>query len=389
MDVATPASIFQLLPLFRHRKVTIYWNMVQPSPIWLSGTRIPDLLEDLGAIFGPNVEVRILPPHLSVERGKATGDFGVEVRWQGEAIAFVVEAKTRSTPRMLEEAVRQAQRSARTTGLAPMVVVPYLPEERLDWLAREGVSGLDLCGNGIVVVPDRLLLRSSGRANRYPDSQPARFAYRGNTSLVPRIFFRRPVFASVKEVQAEVAAAGVEVALSTVSKALARMTEDLVIERKPGRIALLQPDKLLDLLAKSFTLPQPDCMIRAKLLAPLPELFARVKTNQEIQMVLSGASSQQYYAAGLRSDIPVLLTLDWRLLFEQAGDLFQATERFADVELLEVRDPTAFLDARRDPSGIVYASPVQAYLELDNSGDKRDKELSQQIREVILHSLRV
>src|SRR5438552_37751 len=69
----------------------------------------------------------------------------------------------------------------------------------------------------------------------------------------PGVFLRKRSFASVGEVLEEVERAGGSVALSTVSKALARMTDDVVIDRSDGGIRLLQPDKLLDLLAESFT----------------------------------------------------------------------------------------------------------------------------------------
>ena len=51
--------------------------------------------------------------------------------------------------------------------------------------------------------------------------------------------------------------------------------------------------------------------------------------------------------------------------------------------IIETSDRTHFFDARRDKAGVSYPSPVQAYLELA-SGDKRDKEVANDIRTVIL-----
>ena len=44
-----------------------------------------------------------------------------------------------------------------------------------------------------------------------------------------------------------------------------------------------------------------------------------------------------------------------------------------------------YFDARRE-SGLVWASPVQTYLEL-NAGDKRDQETALQVRELILRGV--
>lgn len=72
-----------------------------------------------------------------------------------------------------------------------MITGPYLDEKRIDRLAEEDVSALDLSGNGIVIIPGRLLLRRTGEPNRYPESQRTKCAYRGATSLVPRVFLCR------------------------------------------------------------------------------------------------------------------------------------------------------------------------------------------------------
>ena len=57
------------------------------------------------------------------------------------------------TPKMVVAAVAHAERNAPLTGLLPMVVAPYLSDERLQEFERHAISGVDLCGNGVVVVP--------------------------------------------------------------------------------------------------------------------------------------------------------------------------------------------------------------------------------------------
>src|SRR4051812_11425799 len=85
-------------------------------------------------------------------RGRVA-DFSVRGRWPGGTARFVVEAKTQSTPKEFEAATGQAEAYAKATGDYPMVILPYLREAQLRELEDRAVSGVDFCGNGVVVVP--------------------------------------------------------------------------------------------------------------------------------------------------------------------------------------------------------------------------------------------
>jgi len=49
-----------------------------------------------------------------------------------------------------------------------MIVTPYLSPERLNELEERGISGVDLSGNGIVVIPGEMFVRRTGEPNRFP-----------------------------------------------------------------------------------------------------------------------------------------------------------------------------------------------------------------------------
>ncbi len=59
-----------------------------------------------------------------------------------------------------------------------MVVVPYLSEAAIERLLGEEVSGVDLCGNYAIAVPNRWLVVRNDAPNRYPDSGPICFLRR-------------------------------------------------------------------------------------------------------------------------------------------------------------------------------------------------------------------
>lgn len=348
---------------------------------------IPALLEELGSPWGSAVTLD-LTPWAPSGAAKGRPDYRVRLRWADQRFDFAAECKSRSTPRAIDEAVVQARRVGETTGLPPMIIVPYLDDRRLNRLVEEAVSGIDLSGNGIAIVPGRLLLRQSGRPNRYPESHPTKYAYRGATSIVPRVFLCRRRFESVSAIKDAIEARGGSVALSTVSKALARMAEDVLIERAGSRTTLVQPDALLDKLRDSFRTPATRAMVRVRIKGALTDLFKRVNgTRKRPRLILSGSSSRDRYAAGRRSGERIAYCEHLREVRDRAADCWEeGTERFADLTIIETSDRTPFFDARHDRTGLAYASPVQAYLELA-AGAKKDRETADAVRELILGEL--
>jgi hypothetical protein len=105
-----------------------------------------------------------------------------------------------------------------------------------------------------------------------------------------------------------------------------------------------------------------------------------------VRTVLTGQSSTDRYAVMGREE-PVRFYTDSSVtLLGTLGSEFTAGERFANVELIETDDPTAYFDARRRGE-LPFASPIQTYLELA-SGEKREQETAEQVRGLILDELR-
>ena len=332
----------------------------------------------------PPLEVKVTGTELRARGTPTRVDAAVAVSWDGDRYEFAAEVKARSVPKVLTEAIADARRCAEETGRLPMVVVPYLRTEQLDVLAGAKVSGLDLCGNAVIVVPKRLLVYRTGKPNRYRESLPSRFAYRGATSIVPRVFLCKPTFSSSSELQDEIRKRGSNVAASTVSKALTRMEEDLLVERRGRAVRLLQPDALLDRLLDAFVQPRVSTSVALKLAVSLKELFKREGTYR---LVLSGASSAERWAVAGRADKPVLYCDDlYSLLADWLPTLASEDTRFPDVVIHATADPLPFFDVRRSDS-VPYASPVETFLELAK-GDKRDRETAMQVRDGILAGLR-
>jgi hypothetical protein len=330
---------------------------------------------------------------VEVGNDDAGPDAVVAFRWGRRRYTFAVECHRLSTPKAIAAAVDEIRRKSCPPRLNPLVLVPYLSEERLGALERDGVSGLDLCGNGVLVVPGQLLVYRTGFPNRFRGGGTIKNVYRKDSSVVARLFLLKPAFGSVSAALAEINRRQGEVTLATVSKVCAQLDEDLVLERKRDeasggvRLRLLQPDKLLDLLAQNYTPPEVTRSFTGKTaLAPeaLRQALGRWQetTGGEGRAVLTGACSVDAYAVMAREPVQTFYCSDLDGLLASLGGGVREATRFANVTLLETRDGFAYFDRR---PGLV-ASPVQTYLELA-AGDKRDRETAGQVRRVILDPL--
>jgi hypothetical protein len=355
-----------------------------------------EMLEVLrrGGIVLPPIVLRLL------ELGPRVGDRArldalVEGTWPGGGRAiFALELKALSTPKALLGAVGALRASPLPPDWLPMVMVPYLSDDRLRELERLGVSGVDLCGNGAVTVPGKLAIVRSGQANRFASSQPIKNIYRRRSSLVGRVFLCRPAFPSVKEIVAQVASRdlllqaghGQPVTVATVSKVIAGLEQDLVIARERGLIRLLQPDTLLDKLALNHTRPAAESALALKVElagSSLPDLLGAACQALGLPIVATGLSSVWRYATMPRGEV-------LSVYCPQASDLVArltatVTDRFPNLEIIETQDVTAYFDAPCEQR-FRWAAPVQAFLELA-SGDKRDQEAAEQVRAFLLNQL--
>ena len=195
-------------------------------------------------------------PSLFLTGGKKSADLVLLLEWENKRRKFVVEFKGQSAPSYLASAIEQVRAySAARPELLPLVIVPYLGPRSLERIIAAGVSGMDLCGNGVINVPGEWFVFRTGEKNRFPSSLPIKNIYRGASSIVARVFLLRPNYKSVGDVRDEVLKRKADVSLSTVSKVLKALQEDLIISRN-DEIRLLQPERLLEQLESNYRRPR-------------------------------------------------------------------------------------------------------------------------------------
>ena len=319
-------------------------------------------------------------------------DIFIELSWEREKIRFAVEIKARFTPKVFQNALNQIKRIDLPKNIFPMLIFPYLGEEQLEQLEKEKVSGIDLCGNGIIVVPEKLLIvRKRCKKTVFRHTALSGIFIRKIVSMATRVFFVKSQFKTVKEIHNNINACKLLVeqwnvkpmSLSTVSKVLSTLEEDLIISRVDG-IRLLQKDTLLDKLAQNYNvLPQAQRRVRLKVSVTgglLNNLVGKCSVALNLPIVATGKSSVNQYATMQQDDILSVYCPQVDRLLERLGG--SQTERFHNLEIVETETEFFYFDSRKKKK-FCWASPVQTYLELI-TGDKRDRKTAEQVRRFIL-----
>ena len=127
-----------------------------------------------------------------------------------------------------------------------------MSEDALKRLFEAEISGIDLSGNGVVVVPDKLFVYRAGAKNKFLSNAPIKNVFRGTSSLIRGVFFAKPEYENVGEVLEEIKKRGGRTTFSTVSKVLKTLEEELIIG-KGEKIRLLDAKKLLAALARKLS----------------------------------------------------------------------------------------------------------------------------------------
>ena len=336
-------------------------------------------------------QVALPPLRLKVVETELAGwDAVVAASWSGQHAKFAVECKALSTPKAFDDAARRCQAESLPPGMLPMLVMPYLRESQLQELERKGISGVDLCGNGVVVAPGRFTVFRSGATNKFPTYSPIKNIYRENSSMVARVFLATPFFESVQQVREAVNARDLlslywketPVSLSTVSKTLKVLGEDLIVDRQLG-VRLVGPDRLLEALADNYVRPNREPRVRLKIPGDRVNLTQLLRARADavsLPIVATGLSSVSQYAIMQREDVLSIYCPDVATLRDSLGG--KETDQFPNVELIETVERPPYFDTR-ETEEFFWASPVQTYLEL-MAGDKRDRETAEQVRDYLL-----
>lgn len=352
----------------------------------LSETKILSMLES-GDLQFPPLTFRLLKEN--VRNKDWACDAVLEAAWNEDKFTFAAAVKRYSSDRTVFDAIRESAFVADKLSAFPIVIAPWLSEEQVLKLEAEGVSGIDLCGNGVIVIPGKLLIVKSGKPNSFKDSREVKNVYEGTSSLVARVFLAKESYQSVTEIVEEIRTRFGGITQPTVSKALKQLEADVIIWREKGLIKLVQAEKLLDRLVANSKKPAALAQAAGKLQCSPSEVSSAIAIAGRkfgCKTVVTGACSVNQYAAMAREPlVEMYCDIDPHRLVSSLGLQVDGTSRFPNFHLIRTDDPAAFFDARADDQ-VMYSSPAQCYLEL-MQGDKREQETAAQVRALILKGI--
>ncbi|MGB2861852.1 MAG: hypothetical protein WBC05_00875 [Sedimentisphaerales bacterium] len=221
----------------------------------LTGKEIIQSLKNMGERYSPLIINRIAE-QVSMPEGcqvDAVIEFSIQ---NGPSFKALAEIKTVATPQnilMVARLLTACVANDKEPDRVPLLVAPYIGAKQAKILADEGISWIDLSGNMSVRVSNRLYIERTGKPNRFPDTAPIKKIFQGTSSLVSRALLLKPEgFTSLYEMVNFINDRNAKITLSTVSKVLKSLEEDLLINKGESLISVADPDKLLERLAQGY-----------------------------------------------------------------------------------------------------------------------------------------
>jgi hypothetical protein len=340
------------------------------------GRLVFNAFEKEKALFFP-LEIRAFQRNTSNKRGGYPST--VTLAWQGQEIRFQIEIKSRTAPKIVQEAFWKLRNLPDVKRNNFLVVVPYITPTIREMAERETVSCIDLSGNFLIQNPKFIAIRMDQR-NRFPESAVIKRIFSGNSSQVGRLFLsEKRSYGSVNEIFEAITNLGGSLSLSAVSKVLSGLQDELIIEKENRRITLLQPKKLLDRLQTEYATPK--SLVQLKLKIP-------GKNEGILKTLASLLAGRAWTVSGECSAEKYTMTTPPSILRVYAAEISglqkYEDDRFCNVILERAVEPYIYFDRQfSEKDKLYWASRLQTYLELARM-DKRERETAELMRADIL-----
>jgi hypothetical protein len=212
-------------------------------------------LQRAGDQYAPLI-INRLEEQVSLPEGYRVGaviEFSIQ---NGPSFEAVVEIASVAAPQnILKRAVQLADYfpKVKKPNMVPLVIAPYIGAKQAKILADKGISWVDLSGNMSIRVSNRIYIERTGKPNRFPDTTPIKKIFQGTSALVSRALLLKPDgFESVNDICNFINARNANITLSTVSKVLKTLDEELLVNRGKSLVSVADPNKLLGGLVQGY-----------------------------------------------------------------------------------------------------------------------------------------
>lgn len=326
------------------------------------------------------IKKSIEPEYSEVVSGEFDGLLGLV--YNKQKIDMIIKIINRTAPQVVEKGEASLEKlisRVENDKYIPTLIVPYLSPTIVERLKAKKYSGLDLNGN-YYIATDHLIAVRLDKKNQYKESVNIKDIYSRNSSVVGVFLLRENfTYQRVTDIYDGIKKLGGKITLSTVSKVLTALAEQLIISREKGEIRLLQPMKLLSNLLTGYRSPVVAKILRVNLPKSRQEAKDILDEYLSNNWIWSGESSVDFYA----STTPTNQFTVYCRNIEISKDFIEkyVDEKFYNYTLCLIPESEEYLlfDSKEN-----IASKIQTYIELSQL-DKREKEIAKDIEKDILN----
>ncbi len=189
-------------------------------------------------------------------------DMVITLNFAETMIKLYGEVKTQVTPKMLEQLSPWFARIKSIARQETFVLIcPYLSSRSQQYCLKKNINFIDLCGNILIQVPGKLLIQRLNRPNIYKENQIYRNPFGGASSRVIRVLLQMPGKSwTVTEIEKELEIESkrqkrkdlFKLSISSISKTIRALQEDLLIQRRNLKIVVTDPKQLLFIWATKY-----------------------------------------------------------------------------------------------------------------------------------------
>lgn len=306
----------------------------------------------------PRLLAQWLDSDIAVQPGRDGADLVLRIN----GVVLVIEVKSSDEIAHQERAARQLEVYTTThPDAVPVLVVPYMGRRGREHAETRRLCWMDLSGNADIRGPGlRILIE--GKPNRFASPGRPSTAFSPKAARVARVVLVQPErWWLHKELIEATGLSG-----GYVSKVLARLVDDELLERRPtdGSVRSAAPSTLLDAWAQVYDFAKHD----------IGRFHAVGRSGPEVLETLAGQLGNvrvEWAATGLSAAWQWSRFADFRLttlfvaepLLDPLALGLRPVDQGENVWIVTPNDQGVFY-AAADVSGVRCVHPVQAYLDL-------------------------
>ena len=289
----------------------------------------------------------------------------------GPCFKALAEIKNVSTPKEISLAVNQLafiQNRFNDKEMVPFLLVPYMGTEQAKMLQRAGISWIDLCGNMMIRVGNRVYIERTGKKNSFPDTSPIKKIFEGTSSLVSRaLLLNKEPFKSLYEVTNFIIDRGGNITLSTVSKVLMLLEEGLLVKKTESGIFAINRGKLLESVLEGYVSYTKRNKNKTYTFAINGRSFIFYKffSEEKVDYAVCGFSATQLknLATTNRTTVFIKSINEARKAFERNNINIKPDTEFGQLDLIETRNPCVWFNLQGKPDYSIV-DDIELYLEM-------------------------